>query len=74
MERYSAARLRKVRQRASSKPADAHRIHMCAGPKPAPRPILREIDEDVLRRSDIIAVDTRYGVFAEAALELTGYG
>jgi len=32
----------------------------------AARPILREIDEDVLRRSDIIAVDTRHGVFAEA--------
>jgi ornithine cyclodeaminase/alanine dehydrogenase-like protein (mu-crystallin family) len=30
------------------------------------RPILREIDEDVLRRSDIIAVDTRHGVFTEA--------
>jgi ornithine cyclodeaminase/alanine dehydrogenase-like protein (mu-crystallin family) len=30
------------------------------------RPTLREIDEDVLRRSDIIAVDTRHGVFAEA--------
>jgi len=30
------------------------------------RPILREIDEDVLRRSDIIAVDTREGVFTEA--------
>lgn len=30
------------------------------------RPILREVDEDVLRRSDIIAVDTRHGVFTEA--------
>jgi alanine dehydrogenase len=30
------------------------------------RPTLREIDEDVLRRSDIIAVDTRHGVFTEA--------
>ncbi len=30
------------------------------------RPILREIDEDVLRRSDIIVVDTRHGVFSEA--------
>ena len=30
------------------------------------RPILREIDEDVLRRSDVIAVDTRHGVFTEA--------
>jgi ornithine cyclodeaminase/alanine dehydrogenase len=30
------------------------------------RPTLREIDEDVLRRSDIIAVDTRHGVFSEA--------
>jgi alanine dehydrogenase len=30
------------------------------------RPTLREIDEDVLRRSDIIAVDTRDGVFNEA--------
>jgi alanine dehydrogenase len=30
------------------------------------RPILREIDEDVLRRSDIITVDTRHGVFSEA--------
>jgi ornithine cyclodeaminase/alanine dehydrogenase len=30
------------------------------------RPILREIDEDVLRRSDIVAVDTRHGVFSEA--------
>ena len=30
------------------------------------RPILREIDEDVLRRSDIIAVDTRHGVFSES--------
>jgi alanine dehydrogenase len=30
------------------------------------RPTLREIDEDVLRRSDIIAVDTRGGVFSEA--------
>jgi ornithine cyclodeaminase/alanine dehydrogenase-like protein (mu-crystallin family) len=32
----------------------------------AARPTLREIDEDVLRRSDIIAVDTRHGVFTEA--------
>lgn len=30
------------------------------------RPTLREIDEDVLRRSDIIVVDTRHGVFTEA--------
>jgi ornithine cyclodeaminase/alanine dehydrogenase-like protein (mu-crystallin family) len=30
------------------------------------RPTLREIDEDVLRRSDIITVDTRNGVFNEA--------
>ena len=30
------------------------------------RPTLREIDEDVLRRSDIISVDTRDGVFNEA--------
>jgi ornithine cyclodeaminase/alanine dehydrogenase len=30
------------------------------------RPSLREIDETVLRRSDIIAVDTRSGVFNEA--------
>jgi alanine dehydrogenase len=30
------------------------------------RPTLREIDEDVLRRSDIVAVDTRDGVFSEA--------
>ncbi len=30
------------------------------------RPTLREIDEDVLRRSDLIAVDTREGVFSEA--------
>src|SRR5262249_15529129 len=30
------------------------------------RPTLREIDEDVLRRSDIITVDTRSGVFNEA--------
>lgn len=30
------------------------------------RPVLREIDEEVLRRSDIIAVDTRHGVFSEA--------
>jgi alanine dehydrogenase len=30
------------------------------------RPTLREIDEDVLRRSDIVAVDTRHGVFTEA--------
>jgi ornithine cyclodeaminase/alanine dehydrogenase len=30
------------------------------------RPTLREIDEDVLRKSDIIAVDTRHGVFNEA--------
>lgn len=30
------------------------------------RPILREIDEDVLRRSDIIVADTRHGVFSEA--------
>jgi ornithine cyclodeaminase/alanine dehydrogenase-like protein (mu-crystallin family) len=30
------------------------------------RPTLREIDEDVLRRSDIITVDTRHGVFTEA--------
>jgi alanine dehydrogenase len=30
------------------------------------RPSLREIDEDVLRRSDIIIVDTRSGVFNEA--------
>jgi len=30
------------------------------------RPTLREFDEDVLRRSDIIAVDTRNGVFNEA--------
>ena len=30
------------------------------------RPTLREIDEEVLRRSDIIAVDTRQGVFSEA--------
>jgi len=30
------------------------------------RPILREIDEEVLRRSDVIAVDTRHGVFTEA--------
>ena len=30
------------------------------------RPSLREIDEEVLRRSDIIAVDTREGVFKEA--------
>jgi ornithine cyclodeaminase/alanine dehydrogenase-like protein (mu-crystallin family) len=30
------------------------------------RPTLREIDEEVLRRSDIIAVDTRHGVFTEA--------
>jgi len=30
------------------------------------RPTLREIDEDVLRRSDIIAVDSRNGVFNEA--------
>ena len=30
------------------------------------RPTLREVDEDVLRRSDIIAVDTRSGVFSEA--------
>jgi alanine dehydrogenase len=30
------------------------------------RPNLREIDEDVLQRSDIIAVDTRHGVFTEA--------
>jgi alanine dehydrogenase len=30
------------------------------------RPTLREVDEDVLRRSDIIAVDTRNGVFSEA--------
>jgi ornithine cyclodeaminase/alanine dehydrogenase len=30
------------------------------------RPTLREIDEEVLRRSDIIAVDTRHGVFNEA--------
>jgi ornithine cyclodeaminase/alanine dehydrogenase-like protein (mu-crystallin family) len=30
------------------------------------RPTLRELDEDVLRRSDLITVDTRNGVFAEA--------
>ena len=30
------------------------------------RPTLREIDEEVLRRSDIITVDTRSGVFNEA--------
>jgi len=30
------------------------------------RPTLREIDEDVLRRSDIIVVDSRHGVFTEA--------
>jgi ornithine cyclodeaminase/alanine dehydrogenase-like protein (mu-crystallin family) len=30
------------------------------------RPTLREIDEDVLRRADIIMVDTRNGVFNEA--------
>jgi alanine dehydrogenase len=30
------------------------------------RPTLREIDEDVLRRSDIMVVDTRHGVFNEA--------
>jgi ornithine cyclodeaminase/alanine dehydrogenase len=30
------------------------------------RPTLREIDEDVLRRSEIIVVDTRHGVFNEA--------
>jgi len=30
------------------------------------RPTLREVDEDVLHRSDIIAVDTRRGVFTEA--------
>jgi len=30
------------------------------------RPTLREIDEDVLRRSDVISVDTRSGVFSEA--------
>jgi ornithine cyclodeaminase/alanine dehydrogenase-like protein (mu-crystallin family) len=30
------------------------------------RPILREIDEDTLRRSDIIVVDSRHGVFSEA--------
>jgi alanine dehydrogenase len=30
------------------------------------RPTLREIDEEVLRRSDVIAVDTRHGVFSEA--------
>jgi ornithine cyclodeaminase/alanine dehydrogenase-like protein (mu-crystallin family) len=30
------------------------------------RPTLREIDEDVLRRSDVITVDSRGGVFSEA--------
>jgi hypothetical protein len=30
------------------------------------RPTLREIDQDVLRRSDIITVDTRHRVFTEA--------